>query len=87
MPTYVLRKGELVLKSEAGPPAGQGPNIIRDLPAYKSPLGTGWVDGRAARREELKRHGCREVEPSEFKPVYHNERFARKHGLPYTPRE
>lgn len=58
-----------------------GPYIQSDLPAYKSPLGTGVVDGRAARREELKRHNCREVDPSEFNPVYRNPEFARKHGL------
>lgn len=39
-----------------------------DLPAYKSPLGTGMVEGRAARREDLKRGNCREVDPGEFQP-------------------
>lgn len=43
------------------------PMIQSDLPAYKSPLGTGWVEGRAARREEMKRHNVREVDPSEFR--------------------
>lgn len=43
------------------------PMIQSDLPAYKSPLGTGWVVGRAARREEMKRHNVREVDPSEFR--------------------
>lgn len=44
------------------------PAIQRDLPAYRSPLGTGVIDGRAARREEMKRHDCRPVEPSELPP-------------------
>jgi hypothetical protein len=39
------------------------------------------VDGRAARREDLKRSGSREVDPSEFKPVYRNAEFAKKRGL------
>ena len=43
------------------------PMIQSDLPAYKSPLGTGWVEGRTARREEMKRHNVREVDPSEFR--------------------
>ena len=43
-----------------------GPMVRSDLPAYKSPLGTGWIDGRAARREDLKRGDCREVDPSEW---------------------
>ena len=47
--------------------AAPGITIIRDLPGYKSPLGTGYIDGRAARREDLKKHGCREVDPSEFR--------------------
>lgn len=42
--------------------------IMRDLPAYLSPLGDGWVDGRAARREHLKANNCREVDPGEWKP-------------------
>jgi len=82
MTVYVLRDGQLVPKDEA-PPKG-GVMIIRDLPAYKSPLGTGVIDGRAARREDLKRNGCREVDPSEWRPTYRNERFARSRGLPLT---
>jgi hypothetical protein len=42
-----------------------GPYIIGDLPAYKSPTGSGVIDGRTARREDLARSGCREVDPSE----------------------
>jgi hypothetical protein len=61
------------------------PMVVSDLPAYKSPLGDGVIEGRYARREHLKRNNCREVDPSEFRPVYKNERFAKKYGLPYTP--
>jgi hypothetical protein len=67
----VLRNGVLVEKENA-PPA-HGFSIWSDLRAYRSPLGTGWVDGRAARREDLKRHNCREVDPSEWKPTYSNQ--------------
>lgn len=56
------------------------PFIASDIPAYKSPLGSGWIDGRRARREDMKRHNVREVDPSEFKPTYHNKDFARKLG-------
>ena len=45
-----------------------GPMIMRDLPAYESPLGDGWIEGRAARREHLKANNCREVDPGEWKP-------------------
>jgi len=78
--TYVMRNGELVEKDSA-PPLPIAPYVISDLPAYKSPLGTGVIDGRSARREDLKRGNCREVEPSEFRPTYTNERFNRKYGL------
>lgn len=58
-----------------------GPYVVSDLPAYKSPLGTGVVEGRTARREEMKRHNCREVDPTEFNAVYRNPKFAKKYGL------
>jgi len=43
---------------------GDGLQVIRDIDPYMSPLGTGEVGSRRARREELKRHNCVEVEPS-----------------------
>lgn len=59
------KKQELVEVSLDEKPRAEGPYIMGDLPAYKSPLGTGVIEGRAARREDLKRGGCREVDPSE----------------------
>lgn len=59
------------------------PRVQSDTQAYESPLGTGMIDGRTARREDLKRSGCRGVDPDEFKPRYVNEKFARKRGLPF----
>lgn len=50
------------------PRVSAGPMILRDLPAYRSPLGDGWIEGRAARREHFKRTGTREADPSEWKP-------------------
>ena len=86
MTTYVMRDGQLVEKSEAAPHP-RAPYVISDLPAYKSPLGTGVIDGRRARREDMKRGNCREVEPSEFRATYKNERFAKKYGLPINGRD
>lgn len=57
------------------------PYVVGDLPPYKSPLGTGVIDGRRARREDLARSGCREVDPSEHKVEWRNEAWARKRGL------
>ena len=80
--TYVMRDGVLVPKDEAGPATGV--QIMRDLPAYASPLGDGWIEGRAARREHLKRTGSREVDPGEFRAAYRNPHFAAKRGLPVS---
>jgi hypothetical protein len=39
--------------------------IIRDIDGYVSPINGQFVSSRAARREDLKRNDCREVDPSE----------------------
>lgn len=88
---YVWRNGAWRDKVTGKPmelPEGDviaSPMVISDLPPYLSPLGTGIIDGRKARREDLARHGCREIDPSEFKPEYYNAKFARKHGKKWTP--
>ena len=41
------------------------PDVMPDLPAYRSPIDGRLIDGRAQRREDLKRHGCRPYEASE----------------------
>lgn len=41
------------------------PHIMGDLPAYASPLSGQVIEGRFARKEEMKRHNVREVDPSE----------------------
>lgn len=59
------------------------PYIRGDLPAYKSPVTGKVIEGRAARREDLARTGCRELDPSEYKPKYSNYEFCQKRRLPY----
>lgn len=84
MPTYRWNPGtgELVEVTAETARQPQAFQIMPDLPAYRSPLGDGWVDGRAARREHLKRNNCREVDPSERPKGYRNPDFALKRGLP-----
>lgn len=65
MATYIMRDGRLVEVTRGPRAPSVFPSIQRDLPAYRSPIGTGVIDGRAARREDLARSGCRAVEPSE----------------------
>lgn len=83
MTKYVLRDGVMVDKHTGAPIEHrytelQCPQIRGDLPTYISPVTGKPVDGRAARREDLARSGCREVDPSEFKPEFRKEKYARK---------
>lgn len=41
------------------------PQIMRDIPDYMSPMGTGLIAGRTQRREDMKVNNVREVDPSE----------------------
>jgi len=41
-----------------------GPFVWTDSDAYQSPVTGNWIEGRAARREDLRRHGC--VDAREF---------------------
>lgn len=67
MTTYVFdhASGKVVEKGTETRETPKGPYVMADLPGYKSPLGTGWIEGRRARREDLARGNCREVDPSE----------------------
>jgi hypothetical protein len=54
------------------------PYIQPDLPAYMSVVSNKMIDGRTARREDLKRSGCREVDPSEGLPGCRTEKWAKR---------
>jgi hypothetical protein len=41
------------------------PDVMGDLPAYESPITGELIDGRRARREDLKRHNCRPYDAGE----------------------
>lgn len=49
-------------KTDNGP--GKGPFLWPDSDGYASPVTGQWIEGRAARREDLRRHGC--VDAREF---------------------
>lgn len=83
MARYVVdASGELVEVVAAPRGPSRFPQIMRDIPEYKSPLGTGLIGSRSARREDLKRGNAREVDPGEYRPTYINPSFATKRGLP-----
>ena len=55
--------GECVFMDEAYfGVTNEAPMVIVDLPAYTSPIDGRVIDGRVARREDLKRNGCRPYE-------------------------
>jgi hypothetical protein len=78
---YDRKTGEIVQVFDTPRAKPVAPSVMRDIPEYKSPLGTGLITSRSHRREDLKRGGAREVDPSEFKPRYINPTFATKRGL------
>lgn len=51
-------KGEAIEVTADFEPEIVAPMVVGDLPGYLSQTGA-WVEGRAQRREDLKRSGCR----------------------------
>jgi hypothetical protein len=90
MTTYVMRDGKLVDKrtGEPTPDVSDGiltPQILSDLPAYYSIASNKWVDGRAARRDDLARTGCREVDPSEGPKYCQTKKWADRLRMDHQP--
>src|SRR5690349_9000910 len=53
---YVQVNGELIeVSPDYAPPKTEAPLVFGDLPGYRSPVNGQWVEGRAQRREDLKR--------------------------------
>lgn len=65
MPRYIMQEGELVEVVRGPRQPSVFPHVRGDIRPYVSPITGREVDGRAARREDLARSGCREVDPSE----------------------
>lgn len=90
MPHHIYRNGQWFDKAtgEALPPLDPdapifAPMIVADIPAYRSPVDGRIINSRAERRDDLKRHGCVEYEPSmsPTKGKIRNEKFAANRGL------
>jgi hypothetical protein len=89
--TYVLRGEQWVSKATGQPMQTRGdfvptPQLVRDIAPYMSMASKQMIDGRAAQREDLKRTGCRVVDPGEYKPTYESKKRAIAHGREWTPR-
>lgn len=50
--------GKLVEISTDQKAPNRGPFLWSDYEGYQSPVSGEWIEGRAARREDMKRHGC-----------------------------
>jgi len=76
---YVQIDGRLIeVSPDYQPPKHEAPLVFGDLPSYRSPVNGQWIDGRVARREDLKRTGCRPWEglEQERKEAARQERYA-----------
>lgn len=85
MARYVWHAGEWLDVASLPKAEPVGPYLQSDYPAYRSPLGTGWVDGRTARREEMKRHDCVPFErQGNYRGGIRNPDFAKRRGIDLT---
>lgn len=62
------------------------PMVVKDV-TYKSPLSGKEITSRSQRREEMKRHNVREVDPGEFTPTYNSKKRAEQARRDHNPRE
>lgn len=85
---YVFRNGELVERKTGegldAPDRITAPMLMRDV-AYKSPLSGKPVTSRSQRREEMKVHNVRELDPSEYKPTYRSRKYAERQRGDHNP--
>ena len=90
MTTYVRRAGQWVDKRTGEPMDVPDriavPYAVPDIKPYQSMASMKMIDGRAAQREDLKRSGCRLVDPSEYKvETARTEKWAKRLGVPHVP--
>ncbi len=84
---YVWRDGKFRDKRTGKPMKVKDENAVcrpyvqSDMAPYLSVASNQMVDGRRARREDLKRTGCREVDPSEGLPGCRTEKWAKRLGM------
>jgi len=81
--------GELILAEDYRPPHRPTHYVMPDLPDYESPIDGRVVHGRAGRREDLRRSGCRpyegrEVEAREAARVCRNHEQAQDRAIERT---
>ena len=88
--TYVWRNGRFENKATGEPMDAPDrvcvPHIMSDIGEYRSVASGKMITGRAAQREDLKRTGCRLVDPSEYKPeTCRTQKWAKRLGKEWVP--
>jgi len=83
--------GELILAQDYRANRPTTPYVVGDLPDYESPIDGRVVHGRAGRREDLRRSGCRpyegrEAEQKESSRIRRNDEQARDRAIERTAR-
>lgn len=58
------------------------PQVISDIPEYRSPIDGSLITSRSQRRYDLESNGCYEMDPPKTRRGYRNPKFAAKRGLP-----
>jgi len=81
--------GELILAQDYRANRTAAPYVVGDLPDYESPIDGRVVHGRAGRREDLRRSGCRpyegrEAEQKEASRIRRNDEQARDRAIERT---
>jgi hypothetical protein len=81
--------GELILAQDYRAPHRPTHFVLGDLPDYESPIDGRVVNGRAGRREDLRRSGCRpyegrDAEQKEATRIRRNDEAARDRAITHT---
>lgn len=78
---FVDRDGNPMV-DRAAPFVPSVPQVMRDIPEYRSPIDGSMITSRSHRRYDLEKNNCREWEPSDSptQGKLRNARFARKIG-------
>lgn len=58
------------------------PRVFSDISEYQSPIDGSPITSRSARRYDLEKSGCVEMDPPKKRRGYRNPNFALKRGLP-----
>lgn len=59
----------------------EAPRVVTDYAGYECPVTGKWIEGRRAHEENLKRQGCRILEPGESREAMRNQQAEEESAL------